>query len=130
MIVRSIADVKATGGFAEKAGVWSSARYLLQADKVGFTLTMTTVAAGQRLELEYQNHIEANLIVEGYARLTDVSSGQSYEIGSGGMYALDKHDRHILEALSDLTIVCVFTPALVGNETHDDNGSYPATGSN
>lgn len=126
MIVRSISDVKASGGFAEQAGHWSSARYLLQADDVGFTLTMTTVAAGQRLELEYQNHIEANLIIEGSARLTHVESDRSYELGAGDMYALDKNDRHILEAMSDLKIVCVFSPALVGHEKHDSNGSYPA----
>lgn len=124
MIVRSREDVQASGAFAEKAGVWSSARYLLQSDEVGFTLTMTTVAAGQRLELEYQNHIEANLIIEGGARLTDVEADRSYDLGVGDMYALDKNDRHILEALSDLKLVCVFLPALSGSETHDSSGSY------
>ena len=41
------------------------------------------------------------------------------------MYTLDKHDRHELIATTDLRIVCVFTPALVGEETHDADGSYP-----
>ena len=36
-----------------------------------------------------------------------------------------KHDRHRLEAHTDMRIVCVFTPALVGRETHDEDGSYP-----
>ena len=27
--------------------------------------------------------------------------------------------------VSDLRLVCVFTPALTGNETHDIDGSYP-----
>ncbi len=128
MIVRSVEDLKASGGYAEKAGVWSSARYLLRSDNVGFTLTMTTVAAGQLIELEYKNHVEANLIIEGNAELTDVCVNQTYRLGPGDMYALDQHDRHRLKALSDLKIVCVFTPALVGNEVHDADGSYPLRG--
>jgi len=125
MIVRTLDDVKSGGGFGEKTGAWSSARYLLRSDNVGFTLTMTTVAAGQRLQLEYKNHIEANLIVEGRARLTDVKADKTHDLGAGDMYALDLHDKHTLEALTDLRLVCVFTPALVGNETHDADGSYP-----
>jgi L-ectoine synthase len=38
---------------------------------------------------------------------------------------LDKHDRHELEAITDMRLVCVFTPALLGPETHDEDGSYP-----
>lgn len=126
MIIRSLSEVKATGGYGEKAGAWSSARYLLQSDGVGFTMTMTTVALGQCLKLEYKNHIEANLIIEGEAELTDIASDEVFVIGPGSMYALDKHDRHRLLARTDLKLVCVFTPALVGNETHDESGSYPA----
>lgn len=124
MIVRSLSDVKASEGFTEKPEVWSSARYLLHADNVGFTLTMTTVASGQSLELEYKNHIEANLLIEGCARLSDIQSNETYELVAGDMYALDKHDRHRLDALTDLKLVCVFTPALTGRETHDSSGSY------
>lgn len=126
MIVRGLDDVKASGGYGEKAGVWSSARYLLDSDNVGFTVTMTTVAAGEVVELEYKNHIEANLIIEGNAKLTDVGEGKEYSLGPGDMYTLDNHERHKLEALTALKLVCVFTPALVGDETHDEDGSYPA----
>ncbi len=126
MIVRSLEEVKTLGGFREKPGAWSSARYLLQADGVGFTMTMTTVAAGRSLELEYKNHVEANLVIEGEAVLTDIGDGKEYQLGPGDMYTLDKHDRHRLLAVSDLTLVCVFSPALIGNETHDEEGSYPA----
>ena len=125
MIVKTFNGIKESGGYAEKAGVWTSTRYLLREDNVGFTLTQTTFAAGQSLEMEYKNHIEANLIIEGEARVTDVARGEEYMIGPGDMYTLDKHDRHILEAVSDLRIVCIFTPALTGNETHDADGSYP-----
>ena len=127
MIVRTLEDVKATGGFGQKKGCWSSARYLLKPDNVGFTVTMTEVAAGQKLVLEYKNHIESNLIIEGRLMLTNMDDNSAYELSAGDMYALDKHDRHSIDALTDLKLVCVFTPALRGDETHDSDGSYPAS---
>jgi len=125
MIVRTLEEVKARGQYAEKPGVWTSSRYLLKEDGVGFTLTQTTFAAGQSLTMQYKNHVEANFIVNGTATLTDESTGEIFELGPGSTYTLDKHDRHRLEAKTDLTIVCVFTPALTGKEVHDADGSYP-----
>lgn len=125
MIVRSLDDLKAQGRYREKPGVWSSSRYLLRDDAVGFTLTQTTVAAGSSQVMEYRNHIEANLIVEGEGAVTDCATGRTYPLSPGVMYTLDKYDRHQLVAVTDLRIVCVFTPALVGAETHDADGSYP-----
>ena len=125
MIIRHLADLKKNGRYAEKPGHWSSARYLLRDDNVGFTLTQTTVAAGTTLDMEYKNHIEANLIIQGEAIVTDFATGKEHHLIAGSTYTLDKHDRHRLNAISDLTIVCVFTPALTGTETHDDDGSYP-----
>ncbi len=125
MIVRSLDDLKAQGRYREKPGAWTSSRYLLRDDGVGFTLTQTTVAAGSKQVMEYKNHVEANLIIEGEGTVTDIATGEVHKLAPGVMYTLDKHDRHELEATTDLQIVCVFTPALVGQETHDDHGSYP-----
>ncbi len=125
MIVRALKDLEATGRYQEKEGVWTSSRYLLREDNVGFTLTQTTIAAGVSHEMEYKNHIEANLIVEGEGSVTDVATGKVFPLGPGDMYTLDQHDRHILTAKTPMRIVCVFTPALTGKETHDEDGSYP-----
>lgn len=125
MIVRTLSDLKDAGSYREKPGVWSSARYLLRADGLGFTMTETTVAAGSSQVLEYRNHVEANLVIEGEGQLTDVASGTVYPLRPGTLYALDKHDRHRIEARTDMRFVCVFSPALVGPETHDADGSYP-----
>ena len=46
MVVRTLDDVKTRGSYGEKPGFWSSARYLLRDDNVGFTLTQTSVSAG------------------------------------------------------------------------------------
>ena len=125
MIIRTLDEVKARGGYQENPGVWTSTRYLLREDGVGFTLTQTTIAAGASFEMEYKNHVEANLVIEGCGRVTDVATGEVFALGPGDTYTLDQHDRHRLEAESDMRLVCVFTPALTGAESHDAEGSYP-----
>ena len=126
MIVRTLEDLEAQGSYREKPGVWSSARYLLRRDGMGFTLTSTTIAAGASQIMQYKNHVEANLIIEGEGNLTDLATGAVHRLAPGTMYALDRHDRHRIDADTDMRIVCVFSPALVGPETHDEDGSYPA----
>jgi L-ectoine synthase len=37
------------------------------------------------------------------------------------MYSLDGNERHYLRAKTDLRLVCVFSPALIGSEKHDLN---------
>ncbi|NKC13734.1 MAG: L-ectoine synthase [Gammaproteobacteria bacterium] len=125
MIVRTLDDLKASGAYRENPGVWSSARYLLKEDGVGITLTQTTIAAHSSQTLEYKNHVEANLVIEGKGTLTDVATGTVYKLSPGSMYTLDKHDRHHIEAHTAMRLVCVFLPALAGPETHDEDGSYP-----
>ena len=125
MIVRTVDDLKTHGSYREKPGVWSSARYLLRRDGMGFTLTHTTIAAGSSQTMQYKNHVEGNLVIEGEGDLTDLDTGAVHRLRPGTMYALDKHDRHRIDARTDMRLVCVFSPALVGPETHDADGSYP-----
>lgn len=125
MIVRTVEDLKIHGSYREKPGVWSSARYLLRRDGMGFTLTHTTIAAGSSQTMQYKNHVEGNLVIEGEGDLTDLDTGTVHRLRSGTMYALDRHDRHRIDARTDMRLVCVFAPALVGPETHDADGSYP-----
>ena len=106
MIVRDTNDSKANGSFREKKGAWSSARFLLNSDQLGFTLTQTTIAAGTRQTYEYKNHKEANLIIEGPGNVTDETTNKVYELKPGSMYTLDKHERHTVEAHTDMRLVC------------------------
>ena len=57
--------------------------------------------------------------------MVDVASGKTYQLEPGSMYTLDQHDRHILRTTTAMTLLCVFWPALVGNESHDAKGGYP-----
>jgi L-ectoine synthase len=124
MIVKYKEDLLG-GPSHRKVGTGSSLRMLTRADGVGFTITDTSIEASREAVLHYKNHIEGNYILEGEGTLEDLTTGKTYAVRPGMMYALDKHDRHKLTAKTRLRIICVFTPALVGTETHDSDGSYP-----
>jgi len=124
VIVRTLDEV--VGSDRDVAGKgWRSRRLLLRREQLGFSFHDTTVAAGSELNLEYRHHLEACYCLEGEAELTDLASGERHPIRPGTVYALDQHDRHTLQVKTDLHLVCVFNPALTGDETHDADGSFP-----
>jgi L-ectoine synthase len=124
MIVRHVSQVEGTNADAQGEG-WRSLRMLTRADGMGFTVTHTTVEAGMQAQLEYRHHLEACLCVEGQLEIDDLATGERHVVRSGTLYALDAHDRHAVRAVAPTTLVCVFSPALAGDETHDDSGGYP-----
>ena len=103
---------------------WASRRFLLAEDGVGFTLTETTVAAGSEQVLWYKYHVEANYVISGEGEVANMATGEVFALAPGTIYVLDRHERHRLKAFSELRLVCVFTPALSGRESHDADGSY------
>jgi L-ectoine synthase len=125
MIVRHVSEVEGTSADARGEG-WRSLRMLTRGDGLGFTITHTTVDAGMLAELQYRNHLEACLCLEGALEIQDLETGERHVVGPGTVYALDRHDKHSVNALERTTLVCVFAPALVGDETHDESGGYPA----
>jgi len=127
VIIRTLGEV--AGSDRDVAGEgWRSRRMLLRRDGLGFSMHDTTVASGSELTLKYKHHLEACYCLEGEAEITDLVSGAQHAIGPGTVYALDQHDRHTLRVRTDLRLVCVFNPALSGRETHDADGSFPASG--
>lgn len=107
------------------APTWMSRRYLLAEDNMGFSFHETVLYAGTETRMWYKNHLESVFCVGGSGTLEDLATGEIHEIEQGTMYALDKHDRHVLRAQTDLHMICVFNPPLVGPETHDAEGAYP-----
>jgi L-ectoine synthase len=127
VIVRHVSQVEGTNADARGEG-WRSLRMLTRADGMSFTVTHTTVEAGMEAELQYRHHLEACLCIDGELEIEDLSSGERHVVGAGTLYALDAHDRHVVRALAPTTLVCVFTPALAGDETHDASGGYAPAG--
>ncbi len=124
MIVRSKSDLDGTDRIT-RADTWQSSRLLLARDGQRFSFHDTTLYAGTETHMWYRNHVEAVYCVGGKGTLEDLGTGEVHEIADGTMYLLDDSDKHILRAETDLRMICVFDPALVGQETHDADGVYP-----
>jgi len=114
MIIRSRAQANTV--------IWGnglSTRLLVNADGMGYSVTETTVWAGTSSMLQYRHHLEACYCIEGTGTVVD-AVGVDHPISPGVLYALDQHDAHHLVAGpdTDLRLICVFTPALQGDEAH------------
>lgn len=123
MIVRHVNEVAGTDRDVSGPS-WRSLRLLTRADRCGFSLHDTYVDAGAELTLWYKHHIEACYCVAGNGIIEDRATGRVSQIEPGTLYALDRHDRHIVRAETELRLICVFNPALTGTESHDADGSY------
>ena len=124
MLVRTVDEITGTEADVETEN-WRSKRLVLSRDGVGFSVHETTLRPGVANEFWYANHIEAVFVVEGEGDLTDLETGDTYELGPGSIYVLDKHDRHRITPRTEMRTVCVFNPPLTGREVHDENGVYP-----
>ncbi|MDA0218768.1 MAG: ectoine synthase [Proteobacteria bacterium] len=109
-------------------GTASAARPLTRRDGLGFSLSVVTAPAGATHELWYQNHWEANYVMEGRLRLEQVATGRSWEIEAGDLYCVGPKDRHTLTSHTPYRVMSAFNPPIEGNETHDAEGGYPPTG--
>ena len=129
MLVRKIDEIRGTARevHAENDN-WVSTRLPLKDDNMGFSLHETIIHAGTETMIWYKNHLEAVYCLEGKGEVETVEDGRVYSIVPGTMYALDSNDKHYLRAFEDMRLVCVFNPALVGSEVHQEDGSYPIIG--
>jgi L-ectoine synthase len=124
MILRSLNEV--TGTERDVHGpTWNSRRLLLRNDGMGFSLHDTVMRAGTETRMCYRHHLEAVYCIEGRGTVEEAGSGRRHAIEPGTVYALDRHDEHVLRADTELRLVCVFNPPLVGDEVHGADGAYP-----
>lgn len=124
MIVRTTTEITGTDRDVQADG-WRSKRIVLGGDLVGFSFHETTIDAGTEHVFHYVNHIEAVWLVEGEGRLTDLETGESWPLAPGTMYLLNGHEKHRVQATTQLRMLCVFNPPVTGQEVHDENGVYP-----
>ncbi len=125
MIVVDKKDLLGTPRDAAGPG-WTSLRLLVKSDGMGFSMTETKVMPGTVLDLEYKHHIEACYCISGSGRIVETASGAEHLIKPGVLYAPNAHDAHqvIVEGDVPFHLICVFSPALKGDEVHGPDGSY------
>ncbi len=124
MIVRNLKD-PSIGDRRVVSATSESTRLLLAEDGMGFSLNVTKIVPGIEVSMRYHHHLEAVYCVAGRGSIEDRATGTVHPIRSGTIYALDKHDAHILRAETRLELICVFNPALIGSVTRDSSGGYP-----
>lgn len=124
MIIRDLSTAEQSERCIQSDG-WTSVRLLLNDDAMGFSFHITTIHTGAELQMHYQNHLESVYCISGSGSIEDLNSGNKYLVRPGVIYALDQNDPHILRADSEMTMACVFNPALNGKEVHDESGAYP-----
>jgi L-ectoine synthase len=129
MFVRTREGVVAAGHELEIShGTAVTTRYLTKHDGVGFSFSAVFMAAGQEANLWYKHHWEANYIVSGSGELEELATGRRWPLTAGTIYVVGPQDRHVVRAVDELRLVSVFNPPIVGDENHDDDGSFPPTG--
>ncbi|PTW45270.1 MULTISPECIES: ectoine synthase [Rhodovulum] len=123
MIVRDFHKLKDTDKAVSDAR-WTSVRMLLADDGMGFSFHITTLQAGSEHTFHYKHHFESVYCISGKGSITDLASGETFQIRPGVMYALDQHDHHTLRAEEELVMACCFNPPVTGTEVHREDGSY------
>jgi L-ectoine synthase len=124
MIVRDLNNPEHV--FTVSGKTWVSRRLLLAKDQMGFSLHDTILHAGTETHMHYKHHLESVYCIAGEGEIEELDTGVIHRIYPGVMYALNKHDRHVLRARTELRFVCTFNPPIVGDETHGPDGAYPA----
>lgn len=119
-------DLQTMGRVMEfSPGGFLSHRFLLEEDGMGYTVTRTVIPPTGPQKWHYPNHLEACYCIAGEGEIVDVKTGERHKIKPDTLYALDKNDEHVFEAIgAPVTLMCVFSPALRGDEAHKDGHSY------
>lgn len=103
---------------------FTSYRFLLEEDGMGYTMTKTVIPKGDPQHWHYKDHLESCYCVSGSGTLTNLATGEEHQIGPDTTYVLDKNDDHLFQAHETVTLICVFNPPLRGAEVHRNDGSY------
>jgi len=117
-------DLRGTDREVVSPGGWTSVRWLLASDGMGFSFHETTFPPGLEFDMWYKHHFEAVFCYQGEGTLVNRDTNEEFKIEPGTVYALDQHDRHTLKAKTELKLVCAFSPPVTGREIHDEDGAY------
>lgn len=124
MIVRKLSETLGTDREVD-VETWTSRRFLLKSDGMGFSMHDTIIKEGTETFIWYANHLEAVYCIEGSGEVELADTGEVIPIEAGTLYALNGNEKHYLRARKQMRMVCVFNPPLTGKEVHDEDGVYP-----
>lgn len=125
MIVRYKKDLLDTAQCV-KTKIWTSTRFFIKRDGLGFSLHETIIEAGTEQVFWYKNHIEAVIVTEGKAEVVNIATGEIFSLEAGSAYAMTG-DKHIFRTITKVVCFCIFSPGLNGDEIPDEDGVYPAS---
>ncbi|MAA73130.1 MAG: L-ectoine synthase [Salinisphaeraceae bacterium] len=124
MIVTSLEDIQQSRDEVDN-GDFLSRRMILSKDGMGYSVHETHIPPNQALRMWYKHHLETVFCLDGAGEVEDLGEGQTHRLEPGVLYALNRHDHHVLRSFDDgLRLFCIFNPPLVGDETHQADGSY------
>ncbi len=125
MIVRNLEEAeKSERRIISPDGNWESTRLLLKDDGMGFSFHITTIYKNADFEMHYKNHLESVYCISGEGEVETLDDGKKYPVKPGTIYNLNKNDKHILRAFTEMKMACVFNPPLNGKEVHNAEGAY------
>lgn len=125
MIIRQLQEAENSNRrIVSPDGNWESTRLLLKEDNMGFSFHITTIYAQADFQMHYQNHLESVYCISGEGEVETLADNKVHPISPGTLYILDKHDKHILRAATEMKMACVFNPPLNGKEVHNAEGAY------
>jgi len=129
MFVKRVDAMRRAGAeMSAASGQARTLRMLTKADDLGFGFSDVHLVAGSEATLWYKHHWEANHIMSGTGAVTDLTTGQAWALAPSVGYNVGPKDRHRLRADTDMHLVSIFCPPLVGNEQHDQDGALAASG--
>lgn len=105
-------------------GGFQSFRAILAGDGMGFSMHRTVIPVGAPQHWHYKNHLEACYCISGHGKLTNLTTGQVFDILPHMVYVLDKNDDHTFQAILPVELISVFNPPVKGAEVHNEDGSY------
>ncbi|HEU4318844.1 MAG TPA: ectoine synthase [Acidimicrobiia bacterium] len=118
MLMRRLDQVDGTERDVHGGG-WRSRRLVVAEDGTPYSFHITVLDSGARLRFEYTGHRETVYCIEGKGTISDLASGDKMTLEPGGLYSAGIGEPHEIVALSEMTLACVFSPALNGTEEAD-----------
>ena len=108
-------------------GDFTSNRFLLQKDNMGYSVTKTIIPKNNNTRFwKYKNHLESCYCIKGHATLINLENKEEFDITPDTLYVLDRHEKHQLITHEDTELICIFNPPLTGRELHNKKGEYEA----